>query len=136
MPHVPTGLPAAHRALSNAHGSALHRTYAGAVKKPTGNAATPSQSRASLPSGPRQAREMDDASPARVFRAFADVQSKARWFAGPDDWKKSDHKLDFRVGGRESLSGGRPGGGPLRMVTVSSPRGLRFAPAGCGGRET
>src|ERR1700761_3515668 len=44
MPHVPTGLVAAHRALSNAHGSALHRTYAGAVKKPTGNAATPSQS--------------------------------------------------------------------------------------------
>jgi len=27
--------------FSNAHGSALHRTYAGVVKKPTGNAATP-----------------------------------------------------------------------------------------------
>src|ERR1700738_4396421 len=48
MPHVPTGLLAAHKALSNAHGSALHRTYAGAVKKPTGNAATPCQSRTSL----------------------------------------------------------------------------------------
>ena len=48
MAHVPTGLPAAHRALSNTHGSALHRTYAGAVKKPTGNAATPCQSRTSL----------------------------------------------------------------------------------------
>jgi hypothetical protein len=30
--------------FSNAHGSALHRTYAAAVKKPTGNTATPSQS--------------------------------------------------------------------------------------------
>jgi uncharacterized protein YndB with AHSA1/START domain len=29
---------------------------------------------------------------------------------GPDEWKKADHKLDFRVGGRESVSGGPPGG--------------------------
>ena len=48
MAHVPTGLPATQRVFSNAHGSALHRTYAGVVKKPTGNAATPCQSRASL----------------------------------------------------------------------------------------
>lgn len=51
-----------------------------------------------------------DASPARVFAAWADPKAKARWFVGPDDWEKSDHKLDFRVGGRESVSGGPPGG--------------------------
>ena len=50
------------------------------------------------------------ASPARVFAAFANAQSKARWFAGPEHWEKSDHQLDFRVGGRESVSGGPPGG--------------------------
>jgi uncharacterized protein YndB with AHSA1/START domain len=50
------------------------------------------------------------APPARVFAAWADPKAKARWFVGPDDWEKSDHKLDFRVGGKESVSGGPPGG--------------------------
>jgi len=50
------------------------------------------------------------AAPARVFHAYADPRAKARWFVGPDDWERSDHKLDFRVGGRESVSGGPPGG--------------------------
>ena len=45
-----------------------------------------------------------------MFAAFANPQAKARWFVGPDEWDKSDHKLDFRVGGRESVSGGPPGG--------------------------
>jgi uncharacterized protein YndB with AHSA1/START domain len=49
------------------------------------------------------------AAPARVFAAFADPQSKAKWFGGPDDWEKSDYKLDFRIGGKESVSGGPPG---------------------------
>ena len=48
--------------------------------------------------------------PAKVFAAFADPQKKARWFGGPDEWEKSNHKLDFRVGGQESVSGGPPGG--------------------------
>ena len=49
--------------------------------------------------------------PARVFAAYADAEAKARWFGGPDEWeKKSNLKLDFRVGGRESVSGGPPGG--------------------------
>ena len=48
--------------------------------------------------------------PAKVFAAFADPRSKAQWFVGPDNWEKSDHKLDFRVGGKESVSGGPPGG--------------------------
>jgi uncharacterized protein YndB with AHSA1/START domain len=50
------------------------------------------------------------APPARVFAAYADAKAKARWFVGPDDWEKSNLKLDFRVGGRESVSGGPPGG--------------------------
>jgi uncharacterized protein YndB with AHSA1/START domain len=50
------------------------------------------------------------ATPAKVFDAFANPQSKAKWFGGPDEWEKSNHKLDFRVGGKESVSGGPPGG--------------------------
>lgn len=46
----------------------------------------------------------------RVYNAWADPVAKARWFVGPDDWHKSDHQLDFRVGGRESVSGGPKGG--------------------------
>lgn len=48
--------------------------------------------------------------PAKVFAAYADPRSKAKWFGGPDDWEKSNLKLDFRVGGKESVSGGPPGG--------------------------
>jgi uncharacterized protein YndB with AHSA1/START domain len=50
------------------------------------------------------------ASREQAFRAFADRKAKGRWFIGPDAWKKSNHKLDFRVGGTESVSGGPPGG--------------------------
>ncbi len=50
------------------------------------------------------------AAPAKVFAAFSTPQSRAKWFGGPDDWEKSNYKLDFRVIGRESVSGGPPGG--------------------------
>lgn len=50
------------------------------------------------------------AAPAKVFAAFANPASKAKWFVGPEAWEQSDHKLDFRVGGKESVSGGPPGG--------------------------
>jgi uncharacterized protein YndB with AHSA1/START domain len=53
-----------------------------------------------------------DAGPARVFAAWADQKAKAQWFVGPDEWESSDHELDFRVGGREHVSGG-PRGGPV-----------------------
>jgi uncharacterized protein YndB with AHSA1/START domain len=53
-----------------------------------------------------------DASPARVFAAWATPAAKSRWFKGPDEWERSDHELDFRVGGRERVSGG-PKGGPV-----------------------
>jgi uncharacterized protein YndB with AHSA1/START domain len=51
-----------------------------------------------------------DASPARVFSAWVNPTAKARWFVGPEEWEASDHELDFRVGGREHVSGGPPGG--------------------------
>ncbi|MPZ32667.1 MAG: polyketide cyclase [Rhodospirillales bacterium] len=50
------------------------------------------------------------APPSRVFAAYADARSKARWFVGPEGREKSNLKLDFKVGGRESVSGGPPGG--------------------------
>ncbi|HEX2033441.1 MAG TPA: SRPBCC family protein [Chloroflexota bacterium] len=53
-----------------------------------------------------------DASPARVFAAWADPAAKARWWAGPEEWGPTTHELDFRVGGRE-LSRGGPRGGPV-----------------------
>ena len=51
------------------------------------------------------------ASPARVFRAWADPAAKAKWFAGPAAWREHRRDMDFRVGGREHLSGG-PAGEP------------------------
>ena len=46
-----------------------------------------------------------DASPARVFSAWADPAIKARWFVGPEGWTPIERKLDFRVGGQELLHG-------------------------------
>jgi uncharacterized protein YndB with AHSA1/START domain len=51
-----------------------------------------------------------DASPARVFNAFADPKAKARWFSGPPEWEPNISEMDFRVGGRETSRGGPPGG--------------------------
>lgn len=43
------------------------------------------------------------ATPARVFRAFADPQAKAKWFGGPEEMKREDESFDFREGGRETM---------------------------------
>ena len=51
-----------------------------------------------------------DASPARVFKAWADPAAKARWFVGPADWQLLERAIDFRAGGKERLSG-RKGSG-------------------------
>ena len=51
-----------------------------------------------------------DSSPAHVFQAWADPAAKAQWFIGPADWKATRRELDFRVGGRERLTGTFPGG--------------------------
>jgi len=49
--------------------------------------------------------------PARVFAAFASSESKRHWFGGGDESEpNSTLELDFRVGGRETTSGGEPGG--------------------------
>lgn len=53
-----------------------------------------------------------DAPPARAFAAWSKAEAKARWFVGPDSWERADYQLDFKVGGRERLSGG-PAGGPI-----------------------
>jgi uncharacterized protein YndB with AHSA1/START domain len=47
-----------------------------------------------------------DASPARVFAAWANFDVKRRWF-GPDD---DEFEMDFRVGGREHAAGSGPNG--------------------------
>jgi uncharacterized protein YndB with AHSA1/START domain len=51
-----------------------------------------------------------EASPGRVFKAWADPTIKARWFVGPSDWQLLERSIDFRVGGNERLSG-RKGSG-------------------------
>ncbi len=53
-----------------------------------------------------------DASPSRVFNAWADPVAKSRWF-GPTDAAKGEHTLEFGIGGRERL-------------TVSAPDGLLY----------
>ena len=58
------------------------------------------------------------AAPARVFAAFADPVTKARWFGCVEGWEVAEHTLDFRVGGREVWRGGPPGGTQHRNDTV------------------
>ena len=53
-----------------------------------------------------------DATPARVFQAFADQGQKDRWFGGPDEWTRDERTFDFRVGGRETNVGGPVGQPP------------------------
>ncbi len=53
-----------------------------------------------------------DASPRRVFQAFADPEAKARWFGGPPEWGSNEKTMDFRVGGRETNRATPPGGKP------------------------
>jgi uncharacterized protein YndB with AHSA1/START domain len=49
------------------------------------------------------------ASPAQVFKAWAEPAAKARWFAGAEA-PGNGYDLDFRVDGREVNRGGPPGG--------------------------
>jgi uncharacterized protein YndB with AHSA1/START domain len=43
-----------------------------------------------------------DASPARVFDAWAEKSAKSQWFGPPEGG--GEHELDFRVGGREHFA--------------------------------
>jgi uncharacterized protein YndB with AHSA1/START domain len=55
---------------------------------------------------------------ARVFAAWSDIETKARWFIGPPDkWKLVERALDFRVGGHERLHG-QLIGGPATIFTA------------------
>jgi uncharacterized protein YndB with AHSA1/START domain len=45
-----------------------------------------------------------------VFAAWTSVEAKARWFFGPTGWKARRREMDFRVGGRETVIGQKPGG--------------------------
>jgi uncharacterized protein YndB with AHSA1/START domain len=56
-----------------------------------------------------------DASPQRVFNAWADPAAKAQWFGPPE---KPDYSLDFRVGGREHLTVHAPHGPTFTMDAV------------------
>ena len=51
-----------------------------------------------------------NASPARVWNAFADQGAKDQWFTGAPDWERTERSFDFRVGGRETSSVGPKGG--------------------------
>ena len=58
------------------------------------------------------------ASPSRVYAAWAEPATKARWFVGPEEWGPEEFELDFRVGGRE-LSRGGPRGGPVHTYIAT-----------------
>jgi hypothetical protein len=60
-----------------------------------------------------------DAASARVFAAWADPATKARWFASLEEWGPDEFELDFRVGGREANRGG-PKGGPSTPSTAAT----------------
>jgi uncharacterized protein YndB with AHSA1/START domain len=51
-----------------------------------------------------------DAPIAMVFRAWADRDAKARWFAPPVECTDVIREQDFRVGGRDRLKATWPGG--------------------------
>src|SRR4051812_32877923 len=58
------------------------------------------------------------ASPARVFAAFADLETKRRWFAEGEGWEVEEYTADFRVGGREFSRFRYQGGPPIINETI------------------
>lgn len=51
-----------------------------------------------------------NASPARVFAAYASLEAKSAWFKAPMDIETLDRDFDFRVGGRERFHARWPSG--------------------------
>ena len=54
-----------------------------------------------------------NATPARVFAAYATLEAKSAWFRAPSDIETLDRDFDFRVGGKERFHARWPSG----MVT-------------------
>jgi len=50
------------------------------------------------------------AAPARVFAAWSDIETKQRWFIGPEGWTQIRRELTLEPGGREILHGRFPSG--------------------------
>jgi uncharacterized protein YndB with AHSA1/START domain len=51
------------------------------------------------------------ASPSRVFQALTTLEAKSSWFVGPDDHQEViPLEMDIRIGGKERMAGGLPGG--------------------------
>ncbi|HEY1774484.1 MAG TPA: SRPBCC family protein [Gammaproteobacteria bacterium] len=46
-----------------------------------------------------------DAPVTLLYKAFSDEKAKSRWFGGGSEWDMQSREFDFRVGGREHLSG-------------------------------
>jgi uncharacterized protein YndB with AHSA1/START domain len=46
-----------------------------------------------------------EAKPARVFRAFAELEAKKAWFTGSSEADELERTMDFRIGGRELVVG-------------------------------
>ena len=59
-----------------------------------------------------------DASPARVFAAFADPIAKRRWSACHDEGAQGEYSLDFREGGLETMRGAPGPGGVYAMKAI------------------
>ncbi len=54
-------------------------------------------------------------SPKAVFAAHASNEAKDAWFKGPPDWRNLPREFDFRVGGKETSSGGPKDGWTSHM---------------------
>lgn len=51
-------------------------------------------------------RDYASVSPQRVYDAFASIEGKNGWFTAPNEqWDIVERTMDFRVGGRERLTG-------------------------------
>ena len=57
-------------------------------------------------------------SPARVFAAFSNQQTKRRWFVEGEGWEIDEFTMDFRVGGQEISRFRKEGGPPMGNDTV------------------
>jgi uncharacterized protein YndB with AHSA1/START domain len=59
-----------------------------------------------------------NASPARVFAAWASAKARARWAVARNEWESAEDSDDFRVEGREVRRFGPKGDPRYRSVTI------------------